>query len=227
MGIVRILLVLIGLFASSAAFAGKISFAGILDSGDPGCDVTDRSSVCITLLFSGEIEKGDAEHLSREITKVSDKGNEKIKFRAAEILFDSPGGDLYEAMKIGKIIRDHLMATMVTRDSSCSSACVIAYLGGVARMPAGPIGIHSFYSKEFLGPSDYAVASKRYDDVSLQVEAYLKAMRIPVALLDEMKNTPHYNIRILKIEEMQRLGVLGIDPVYAQIRNSNENRTNR
>lgn len=224
----RALSAVIGLFASSLVFGGEISLA---DIDGPGCEQIDEPSVCLTLLFSGEIKKGDAERLSRAITRVTgvmgDFLKEDTPVRVGTLYFDSPGGDLHEAMTIGQIIRDNLMWTQVTHDSSCSSACVVAFLGGAARIAIGPMGIHSFYSKEVLGPADYAVASQRYEAVSKQVETYLRAMRIPVAFLDEMKSTPHYNIRILGFEEMERLGVIGIDPVYAQIRDSNRGRTDR
>lgn len=222
----RTLSALIGLFASSLVFGGELSVA---DMDGVGCEQIDGASVCLTLLFSGKIEKGDGERLSRKITRLTGEMGKllKTRVRVGKVHFDSPGGDLHEAMKVGRIIRDNLMVTQVTHDSICSSACVVAFLGGVFRIPVGPMGIHSFYSKEFLGQADYAVASKQYDAVSVQVETYLRTMRIPVVFLDEMKSIPHYNIRILEFEEMKRLGVIGIDPVYAQIRDSNKSRTNR
>jgi hypothetical protein len=35
-----------------------------------------------------------------------------------------------------------------------------------------------------------------------------------------MKATPHYSVKVLDSEEMKRLGVMGVDPVYAQVRES-------
>ena len=89
------------------------------------------------------------------------------------------------------------------------------------RLPVGPIGIHSFYSEDFIGSTNYAEASERYNEISSEVEDYLKELRIPVSLLDEMKKVPHYNLKIFDGEfsgELGRHGVFGVDPVYAQVK---------
>lgn len=213
----RLILFLVAATCASISQAGQFELA---DMDGVGCEQVGAPSTCITLSYSGEIKPGDSEKLLAEKKRLDGALKKLLKnpVRIGKIHFDSPGGDLFEAMKIGRIIRDGLMATQVTRDSSCYSACVIAFIGGVIRIPVGPVGIHSFYSKELIGPSEFASVSQRYDAVSLQVEQYLRAMRIPVALLDEMKSIPHYNIQVLEFEEMKRLGVIGIDPVYAQIR---------
>lgn len=176
--------------------------------------------MCVILLVEGEIEKGDGAKLRQIIEKISVTFSEKfeLKTRVGKIHFNSPGGDLYEAMTIGRLIRQEMITTQVTRDSLCYSACVIAYLGGVQRIPVGPIGIHSFYSKEFIGAPNFSQASERYNEVSSQIENYLKELRIPASFLDEMKKVPHYNLKKLAFEDLERYGVFGIDPVYAQIK---------
>lgn len=175
------------------------------------------------VIFSGEINSGDSEKILAEKKHLESVLRKIVKkpVRIGKIHFDSPGGDLFEAMKIGRIVRDGLMVTQVTYDSSCYSACVIAFVGGVIRISVGTVGIHSFYSKEMIGLAEFSKASRMYDEVSLQVENYLHSMRISLGLLDEMKNTPHYTMKVLEFEEMEKLGVIGIDPVFAQIRGSN------
>ena len=141
----------------------------------------------------------------------------KIKARVGLIIFDSQGGDLFEGMKIGKLIRNKMISTQVTHDATCHSACVIAFLGGVERTPVGPMGIHSFYSTEFIGELNFTLASDKYNAISSQVEKYLNELRIPVTILDEMKKIPYYDLKIIDAEQVESLGLLGIDPVYAQM----------
>lgn len=105
------------------------------------------------------------------------------------------------------------MSVQVAHDSVCYSACVIAHLGGVVRIP---MGIHSFYSNEFVGAENFASSSKKYNDISELVTAYLREMRVPTALLDEMMKVSHKSLKILDFEEMKRFGVIGQDPVYLQ-----------
>ena len=220
---------LLGLVASASVYGGEFSF---VDVDGPACEQMNGSTVCLTLLYSGLITKGDNQKLISEMKRSTQIIEESILSsvggrpgaRVGKIFFNSPGGDLFEAMKVGQTIRDNLIVTQVPSNSSCYSSCVIAYLGGVFRVPVGRVGVHSFYSKDLVGPAEYASASKRYDAVSAEVEAYLKAMRIPTTFLDEMKNTPHYSVKVLEFEEMRRLGVAGIDPVYAQVRQSSRDK---
>ena len=77
-----------------------------------------------------------------------------IRFNAAmsaakpvvEIQFYSPGGLLYEGMKIGRLIRGMQLATRITAGSACASACNFMFLGGVVRAiePQGGFGVHMF-----------------------------------------------------------------------------------
>ena len=213
----KLSLLTVCLFIGSTATASEITMA---DIDGPGCDNILGSKICITLLVEGEIEKGDGARLRQMIDKTSVVFSEKfeLKARVGKIHFNSPGGDLYEAMKVGQLIRQEMITTQVTRDSLCYSACVIAYLGGVLRIPVGPIGIHSFYSNEFIGASNFAEASKRYNEILSQLESYLRELRIPVSFLDEMKKVPHYNLKKLEFEDLERYGVIGVDPLYAQMK---------
>ena len=211
-----ILLVFLVIFTSNV-YGSEVTLAGI---DGPGCDNVQGSDLCIALLVEGTIEKGDEKVLRKAISVSSKMLSEKLKSKARVgiIYFNSQGGDLFESMRMGELIRNKMIATAVTYDSVCYSACVIAYLGGVKRIPVGPVGVHSFYSKEFIGASDFVESSKKYNMVSGQVEIYLKKLRIPLSFLDEMKMVPHSKIKILELDELSRLGVVGIDPVYAQIR---------
>jgi hypothetical protein len=98
---------------------------------------------------SGPIARGDAERFLAFVRL------KKLDF--AKVVFDSPGGSLYEGMKLGRAIRELGFMTAVDRQSEgrrgpapiCASACAYAYAGGVSRFldaASGRIGIHQFRS---------------------------------------------------------------------------------
>src|SRR5437773_11649083 len=175
--------------AFAPAYAAEVSIA---DINGGMCDPLQKKA-CITLLVQGTIEKGDNKKLIALVNKLTTK-----TARVGKVHFDSPGGDLFEAMELGRTIRRGLMATQVTYDSRCYSSCVVAFVSGVIRGPVGPVGVHSFYSKEFIGLTEFEKASTRYNEVAGKVEAYLREMRVPTALLDEMQRTPSHLLNEIK-----------------------------
>ena len=50
-----------------------------------------------------------------------------------EIWFDSPGGDIREALLIGRALRARRVVTRIPAGARCVGACAEAFLGGVAR----------------------------------------------------------------------------------------------
>src|SRR5690606_33687559 len=59
------------------------------------------------------------------------------------VTFDSRGGNISSAMRIGRAIRASGVSTLQIRSNECASACALAFLGGVARnADPGSIGVH-------------------------------------------------------------------------------------
>lgn len=85
----------------------------------------------------GEIVKSDLERLQRVYQGVRPTAGPGMI-----IGFDSPGGDLSEAMAMGRWIRQTKAKTGVAPHSSCASACVYAFAGGVDKYLAGELLIH-------------------------------------------------------------------------------------
>jgi hypothetical protein len=75
---------------------------------------------------------------------------------SATIEFDSPGGDLIGGMVLGRAIRAYGFATRVSDGRECSSACAIAFLGGVSRYVSGggKLGVHQFASQPAIEHPD-------------------------------------------------------------------------
>lgn len=74
------------------------------------------------LRAEGTIEVGDAARLEPLLATDPD-----------EIWFDSPGGDLREALLIGRAIRARRAVTRIPAGARCVGACAEAFLGGAAR----------------------------------------------------------------------------------------------
>lgn len=63
-----------------------------------------------------------------------------------EVWLASPGGDLAEGIKMGRILRGKGLSVRVPANHACISSCTVAFLGGVIRTvdAGGYYGIHMF-----------------------------------------------------------------------------------
>ena len=216
-GVVAALLV--GAQVCAPLGAAELSMTGVTaDPKNRQCELYGDYTVCWTLSVIGEIQKGDTRQLLGALEVV---GRQRPKrggrSRIGTIKFDSPGGDLTEAMMLGRAIRKHLIQTSVSGASTCSDACVIAFLGGVGRWPLGPVMMHSLYSREFTGMENIDKASAEGKQMSIELQQYLKEMNITASLLDEMQNIPHDSARTLSVPELNRLEIMGTDPGWAKM----------
>lgn len=197
------------------AFGATIDVAAVPEEG-PLCPLLDNAKLCITLNMEGKLVPGDADKLRQGIENfVKIIG---MPSRIGLIFLNSTGGDMYEAMKIGELLRKHKIQTMIRPQEKCYSACVLVLAGGVARFPFGQIGVHSFYSKAMTKAGfDYEKEEATYRAVAEDVNKYLVRMRVPTALLDEMIKTPPATMKMLDPKDTQRLGLIGVDPLFHQL----------
>jgi hypothetical protein len=210
-----LLLVLIFVLKPLLAQAADFKMDGV----DTSCDKLREDVICMAVSLTGKIDQGDVQKLQQMITRLeasTQKG--AFKSRVSPVYLDSPGGSVMAAMELGRFIRSKQIATKVVKDDNCASSCVLVFAGGVKRIPAGNVIVHSFYSPDVLGTNDFAKAEAMYTQVSESVAAYLKEMRISSQLLEEMMRVPHSSARQLTVEQMLQWGLIGIDPVYAQAR---------
>lgn len=197
------------------AQAAEIRPAGI---NQLGCHALGNEVACVSVLLAGKIVEGDYTRLSTYLRQVDQSLQSTTPLRVGLLLLDSPGGAVSEAIAIGRMLRKRQIGTFVTSDSNCASSCVLILAAGVHRGAAGKVLIHSFYTPEFLGTGRFEDAERAYISVQRNIEQYLDDMRVPRTLLDEMRKIPHTTAKSLTLEETVALGLLGIDPVYAQTR---------
>ena len=100
------------------------------------------------LVVSDSIEKDDPELFEKALKQVKDEGLH-LKYDSV-ILIDNKGGYVLPARKIGQLIRQNKLSTLVPRNSFCRSACVDILVAGICRMALGDVEVHrAFSSYEF------------------------------------------------------------------------------
>ena len=116
------------------------------------------------IYFDGTITKG-----------VADDFKEILSVEGPNVYLNSPGGDLQEALKLGRLIRKAGKQTIIgslagvatfegtnrpinfPEKGRCESACAYAFMGGQERqLGSGRLGLHRFYSTERGLTSDEA-----------------------------------------------------------------------
>lgn len=139
-----------------------------------------------------------------------------------EFYLNSPGGDLYAGLMMGRIIRgvkgvtaigkqpeekDYLFANNVTKPGQCASACTFAYLGGEYRFykEGSEYGVHQFYVVDETAIKD---PISRAQITTARLAAYLKEMGVDSDLLSYMIEADKYNLKMLSEEEMYKLKIV-------------------
>jgi hypothetical protein len=178
-------------------------------------------------VLEGKIEPGDFDRLR---SFVFENGWGRAEDGVSEIYLASPGGDLAEAMKIGRLIRALKLETAVPEDIDdaafrekdaahyklkdsksnrmCASACFFVFVAGIHRGSVGSfeplLGIHRPYLSEndLRGlSSDKAItAATRTRAI---VENYLKEMGVPAKYADQMFSVPKDKLRWLSNNEFE------------------------
>jgi hypothetical protein len=132
----------------------------------------------------------------------------------------SPGGDLLEAIKIGRLIRKLRFATFSPsmlagtpisvakfrkENLVCSSSCFFILAAGVLRL-GGIIGIHRPYlPKEHyqkIGAGDAIEVSKK---IRIMLTDYLRDMGTPTSYVDRMYSIPKEKVEWLLKKETNNL----------------------
>lgn len=93
----------------------------------------------------GEITSSTPDEFVAFLNKIDDLG-----FRPHSVTFHSPGGSLLGGVTLGAVIRKLKLDTHVGEGSTCSSACMLAFIGGWSRKVThdGRIGNHQIRNTE-------------------------------------------------------------------------------
>lgn|GEM_PF-1849620 len=199
----RLVRLSLGVFAcllaglTTSAFAMKIGF---------------DSQHAWQLILSGSTVAGDAEKLARTLlAPLPDK-----PFLAAEIVLNSEGGDLNEAVRIATLIKGLHLDTRVRGGDRCASACFLIFLAGDKRiagervggaMRQGRIGLHRpFLNPEAFKKADPTIAIARQQHEMRKLTEYLRNENVPLRLIDEMMGHASNDIYWMSNDDMWQLG---------------------
>lgn len=174
-------------------------------------EVIDRKAKIATLTIEEKIEHKEDLDFIFIYNKLVDDG---YKLKLNTVVLNSPGGNSFAAMRIGKFVREKKLNTYVASNANCASACVYVLIGGVVRMAYGRIAVHrTSFTDEY--PIDKLEKALREADK--KSVAHVEAMGISILLTDAILNTPNWAVRQLDDRERSKWGVHGTDRVYEEM----------
>jgi hypothetical protein len=127
------------------------------------------------------------------------------------VTFASNGGNVVKAMELGRLIRRLGLSTFQARGLECTSACALAFVGGVKRLAeAGSIGVHktSFSDTSKMTAAEAVAAIQ---SITAFTAAYLKEMDVDPEFLHLSMRYEADDIRFLSKSEMVALRVTNLD----------------
>lgn len=169
------------------------------------------------IVIEGEIKDGDFNRF-RRLVKAG-------QGRASSVTLFSSGGNFFEAIKIGRLIRALDLATMIPRvqggrpncvgtnsavpsvqdnkNCTCASACFFIHVGGTHR-GGHLLAVHRpyFATKEY-GNLTQKKAKKIHDQLMNEARTYLAEMDVPKHLSDEVLAIPSNKAKILSMDTIK------------------------
>ncbi|CDX12237.1 putative GTP binding protein (modular protein) [Mesorhizobium sp. ORS 3324] len=126
---------------------------------------------------------------------------------ARVIVFNSPGGNVGSAIRLGRMIRAAGLDTLQVRQLQCASACSLAFLGGVHRIAEpGSIGVHRASFRPADGMSNEE-AQTRIQLGTAAIISYVVEMGVDPKLMELASSYDKQDIRYLSASEMAELHV--------------------
>jgi len=160
-----------------------------------------------SILIEGEIVKGDLKkiksiidtHLNVEsILNIQD--DDKSPKVAGTVLIKSKGGDVLEAMRIGRLIRESEYGVM---PGICASSCVYMLAAGVTRtviLSPGhvAVGIH----RPYISTTETNDVDRTIKEILQKSREYFQEMNINPKLAEDMFSIPPESVKYLSEHEL-------------------------
>ena len=157
------------------------------------------------LFLTGEIQQGDSFELRKALR------DHEIRI----VIMGSAGGNLYEGLQMGSILRDKGIATYVPLGVNCESSCANMFFGGTNRKAEGQLGVHQFFSSDSgrSAPLGEAEASAQY--TMADVIGIMNELDTPPFVYEKMLGTTemHY----FSEEEKRRLDLYVDDVKFGEL----------
>jgi hypothetical protein len=194
----------------------------------PGAEAIQRpANYCPLLNIQGRIQKGDYARL-RQIVAANEPWLKSVAIA-------SPGGDVAEAVAMGRLIRQRLIGTIAplafgekeidiaslfifagmcrsksVENCNCASACLFVWIGGAHRSGDVLIVHRPFDPSARFGQMSASEARAEYDRVLRLMQSYLIEMDAPSWLFDVVRQVPSDQSRRLSREQTD--GLIGYVP---------------
>jgi hypothetical protein len=120
----------------------------------------------------------------------------------ALVVFQSPGGNVFAAIEIGKAIHLKGFTTLVPDGLQCASACALAWLGGRVRLMSDTarVGFHAAHTNSGGQPTISSAANAL-------VGAYLNQLGLPETAIVYITGTSPEGMQWLNFADAQRFGI--------------------
>lgn len=167
----------------------------------------------VSLRIEGDIGVNEYSEFTNAINDIN-QHDYRVQFDS--VVLNSPGGSLYNGIRIGRVIRANHLSTLVMPHASCLSSCVLILQGGVCKMASGDIGIHRTKYGEDPIPLDEV--KSRVSSSQNTLETYLKAMGSSPQYIWLFKNIPNWDMKYLASFEKKDFGLFSATAEEMQYR---------
>jgi len=201
----RITCAVVALSLAGLTGLGAAADVRVLDDGANGGSAK--------ILIHSAIHKGDLAAFETALDQVSRTAKTQIEdtpFVTVEL--NSPGGDVIEAVGIGRAIYQHSAMTLVRPGQECVSACVFVLIAGAVHTPTGAaIGVHRPMLVSWRN-MDAHEAHAKYDGLMRYLHDYFLELGVSEAAYDIMMRTDSSDMRYFTADEFDRFGLRGEGP---------------
>lgn len=170
------------------------------------------------IIIEGEIVAGDYAKFEKMVMQI---------FNPGTVWLASPGGDLAEAIKIGRLVRELKLSVWVPsknglffpmvnskQNAVCASACFFIYAAGVDRR-GEILGIHRpYFSMAAYQRMGLDEAAYRQSMATKNAGEYLKEMGVSSAIIERMNNIG--SEKIVWLNENEVSDMTGFLPEYVE-----------
>jgi hypothetical protein len=179
LGALSLFVMLIG----SRASAGEISYA--------------VAGTTATISITGEIALGDADALRSAIKRSTDAG-----YPVSEIRLNSIGGNVFEGVKIVRLLDGANVNTNVAFGATCASVCFLAFAAGVEKTAniSSRIGVH-VASGERGAETPASIAATG------AMARIAQTLLVPRDIISRMVSTPATGMFWLGRNDLAKMGV--------------------
>ncbi|HEY8096253.1 MAG TPA: hypothetical protein VIE65_09235 [Methylobacter sp.] len=134
----------------------------------------------VVVILNGEIAPGDTDQLQQIIKTANDSG--KI---VSGIRLNSPGGNLLEGSKLADAFRFAKIASVVPNESTCASACFLAFAAGSDKFASytASIGVHGASNAN-------GTESVESNAATVAMAKIVKELGVPADIIGRMVVTP-------------------------------------